>query len=129
MYTTITNVVLGYAPAETKDQLLERLIKENKITFLEVKLLSEKEPIDYMQPYVYPMAPYSPTVPYVPYEPYVPYVPWGQPWTYPFQQPFYGGTCVVSDVTDYVLDCSLASGTETFIAPNNCTFTFSGCLN
>ncbi len=155
MYTT-TNVTFGYTPLETKDQLLERLIKENKITFKEAMILAEKEPVDYVQPYFYPVLPSLPSCPLTPSVPYAPYDPWGQPWTYPLGQPwtyplgqpFYGGTCENHDLTDYIFDRSNESGIMhsitvntlsegldfsppncTFVDSNTCVFTMSCGLN
>ena len=71
--TSTINVTLNFG-AETKEQLVERLIKEGKISLREGMTLMDN-PIG-----TYPVTPY---VPYYPIAPYIP-DPWPQPWVQPY---------------------------------------------
>lgn len=74
--STVTNITLNFG-TETKEQLVERLIKEGKISLKEGMILMDHTPQQ-------PVAPYIPYVPYAPLTPNVPYEPWTQPWTQPW---------------------------------------------
>lgn len=93
-----TSTTLNFPVAENKEQMLERLIKEGKISFKEALVLMDKTVDNFPFLPIPPYEPFIPVSPFVPYEP--PFQPWTQPWTAPWGQtpwnPYTGPTVTYS---------------------------------
>ncbi len=78
---SVTIPFATFTSPETKEQMVERLVKDGKISLREAFVLMDKT-MD-LSPFV-PLQPYFPIQPYVPYVPYdPPYQPWWTPYTGP----------------------------------------------